>query len=351
MVQRGRRGGCGRVVLEGYVFELDRVFDAVVKQGARRVVVEAPQGLVRLLPRLVDTLLECLPRGVSVESRLEPSYGLCSLSLSHAGDAVLVHVGHDYYPYPYCWSGGCVGIERLTGGRIVLLRAEYVGGDAERLAKGVAGAAGSEGVVVAATSQHAGLAARIAELLRSMGVRVLGLERVVGCYFAGFRRYAGRGVLFAVVAGGFFHALGVGLYFAGSERVAAVDPYSGRVSDVGGLVGRVLAKRYWVVRLAWDAERIGVIVGDYPGQYRPGIVDAILRLAERRGRRAYVLRAGRVTVDLLDNIAPGLIDAYVVTSCPRLAIEDFSDYWKPVLTPGEARMALNRVLDRYLFPW
>jgi Diphthamide synthase subunit DPH2 len=44
-------------------------------------------------------------------------------------------------------------------------------------------------------------------------------------------------------------------------------------------------------------------------------------------------------------------EAFVVTSCPRLPVDDLYEYEKPVLTPGEAFMALQGRLEPYMFPW
>lgn len=101
-----------------------------------------------------------------------------------------------------------------------------------------------------------------------------------------------------------------------------------------------------------DARRVGIIVGILPGQYRPGIVDALSKLLRRQGIEYYLLYAERVTRETLDNLGSTSFDAYIITSCPRLAIEDFGDYWKPVLTPGEARIVLMHggPVD-YSFPW
>ena len=44
------------------------------------------------------------------------------------------------------------------------------------------------------------------------------------------------------------------------------------------------------------------------------------------------------------------VDAFVSTACPRLAMDDYSRYDKPVLTPIEAEVALGiREWDDYVF--
>ena len=338
---------CGDLVLDGYRFNLAQL-KALGGGGWSSILLEAPQGLVRLLPRLAETVSECT--GLPVHVRLEPSYGLCSLSLDAASrlNALLVHVGHTFYPYPFCGARGCMyGVP----GNVVVLPAEYTGGDARQLADGVEDL-GLGRVVLGFTAQHRRLVDELRSELVSRGVAVAGVEPVLGCYFENLRRYRGSVDGFLVVAGGVFHGLGVGLAFSGEERVIVADPYTGSVKDIGDVIRSTLMKRFWVMRRFMDSRSLGIIVGGLPGQHRPGLVSALEKLALRRGLRVGLLYAERLTKEYLDNLDPGSFDAYVVTSCPRLAVEDLGDYWKPVLAPGEARIVLLHGRPTgYSFPW
>ncbi len=348
-------GGC-TVRVDGYVFDFTRVAARVPRAGLRRLILEAPQGFVRLLPRLASRLTECL-EGVEVVVRLEPSYGLCSLSLSalelYGPGTGLVHIGHEYYPYPLCWRGSCREWPVAVGERIFLVPGVYEGGDVSALASGVESLVSrGEGLVVAYTAQHAPLARTLARVLEEKGYSVYGVEPIVGCFFNNLLRYR-EASAFVVVAGGRFHVLGLGLALYGSSREAvllAADPYTGRVEDAWPEALRVAASRLWLMkRFASEARSVGLVVGLLPGQYRPGVVDAVKKLLEKHGIRYSVLAVERMSRELLDNLAPGEFDAYIVSSCPRLAVEDLADYWKPVLAPGEARAALEGL--GYRFPW
>ncbi len=336
------------VEADGYRFD----FSFLEGVDARRIVLEAPQGFVRLLPRLVERLRRRF--GVEVVYRLEPSYGLCSVSLAAlealGPGTVLVHLGHDFYPYPLCWRGRCR--HGLPSGVYVVV-GEYLGGDAEALAEAAVEALGrGASVALGYSVQHRGLARRLVGELERRGVRVVYSGPVLGCYYARLLRLRGRVGAFLVLAGGVFHSLGLGLALGGGERVLRLDPYTGRAEDIGGVVARVLAKRYWAMTRLMEARSVAVIAGLLPGQNRPGIVEALTRLLEKRGMEYDIVYAERLTRELLDNLNPGSYDAYIVTSCPRLAIDDLGDYWKPVLTPGEALVVLREGRPtRYIFPW
>ena len=175
------------------------------------------------------------------------------------------------------------------------------------------------------------------------------MARILGCYYQPLVK--SNVDAYVVVAGGYFHAVGLALALGMSKPVYRADPYTGMVENVTDIARRWLAKRYWVIRQAMNAQRFGVIVGLFPGQYRPGVVDTVTKLLKRAGRDYKLLYSERLNREYLDNLSPDDYDAFIVTSCPRLAIEDLGDYWKPVLTPGEAFMAITGRLERYRFPW
>ncbi|KSW11729.1 hypothetical protein CF15_02625 [Pyrodictium occultum] len=347
------RGCC--TVIDGYMFDFNHVAEAVNTRRSELLILEAPQGMVRLLERLAGFLEACL--GVRVAVRLEPSFGACSASLDaldmFGGRAILVHIGHGEYVYPLCWRGSCS--QGLPGG-VYLVEAEYLGGDPEALSSKLLEALERHGwsrVAVGYSVQHRRLAAMIAGKLSSSGVVVRAASSVLGCYYYNLTKLRGAVDAYLVVAGGYFHALGLGLALGGSKPVLRVDPYTSSVDDIGGLVSKTLARRYWLMQQASRASSLGIIVGLLPGQYRPWIADYLSRLAEKRGIRHRVILARYLSREYLDNLSPGDYDAFVVTSCPRLAIEDLGDYYKPVLTPAEARIVLSGGITSqdYTFPW
>jgi len=331
-----------QLVVDDYLFD----FSVLAKLRPRSVVLEAPQGFVRLLPRIARFLADRL--GVDVTYKLEPAYGLCSVSLnvlSENREVVLVHLGHDFYPYPYCSLGGC---QYRLPDRVVVVPGLYLGGDVEDLVKQVQGL-NVKRVAIGFSTQHRRLAQQLAEKLRTEGFTVPYTGPLLGCYFAPYQRLRGQVDAFLVVAGGRFHALGLALGLSVEEHVYRVDPYRTVVEPIDDEAARVLAKRLWAMQQFREATRVAVIAGRFPGQHRPGIVAAMKKLLESHGKSYDVILAGHLTRELIDNLDPGSYDAYIVTSCPRLAVDDLGDYWKPVLAPGEAAAALRG--GRYIFPW
>ncbi len=70
-----------------------------------------------------------------------------------------------------------------------------------------------------------------------------------------------------------------------------------------------------------------------------GLALEVKRLLESEGRKGYLL--------LMDFVGPEFlrgyrVDAFVNTACPRIAIDDSAQYDKPMLTPKELEIALER---------
>ena len=342
-----------RFTLNNYLFDLSTLPEHVARLGARRILLEAPQGMVQILPQLSRKIRRCVGvDGLDVAVRLEPSYGLCSLSIDLVEKGffdLIIHIGHDFYPYPFC-NPSCTSVGRLLGGKVVVVAGEYVVDERvlEALEERVYRIVRGRSVGIGYSAQHRILASRLAERLKARGVEVAGVKPVLGCYTAGLEKL--NTDYYLVVAGGVFHALGVALALNDGGRVLRVDPYEVRVESINELYRRIISKRYWVIMQIRRARRLGVIAGLLPGQYRPGIISALGKLLQRHGVDYDVLYVERLTREYLDNLSPREYDGYIVTSCPRLAIEDLGDYWKPVATPGEAIVAF-RGLNRYIFPW
>ncbi len=331
-----------------YLFRLDPVADAIREVKPRKAVLEAPPGLVRYLPTLARLLGHRYP-STRFLVKLNPSYGGCDLGLEYArmlGAELLIHVGHG--PYPLCE----VELDHPT--RVVYVEALHaLEEDTVRQAVNLLQDKCSGRICVVYSLPEKLYAQRL-----GMEVNAKVLGEVLGCYYASIT--LGRDCdCIVVVAGGSFHAIGAGLVVASHDpskleevQLLAFDPYRGTVTTYNRRVLAMLSHRMMLVHKVYTScKRFGLIVGLKSCQYRPKLVERIVQAARQAGVSLDILAASELRPELLDNLAVGEYDAYIVTSCPRLALDDFNDYWKPVLTPGESLMVFHGELTRYLFPW
>jgi 2-(3-amino-3-carboxypropyl)histidine synthase len=119
------------------------------------------------------------------------------------------------------------------------------------------------------------------------------------------------------------------------------------VRDVELLKEKILRQRHGAISLASEAGSFGIIISSKPGQQRKELADMLKGMIVNKGKRASLI--------LLDNVTPDQLiafplDAFVSTACPRLAIDDYLRYRKPILTPIELEVALGlRSWDDYIF--
>lgn len=152
---------------------------------------------------------------------------------------------------------------------------------------------------------------------------------------------------FLYIGDGMFHPLGVTL--ATHKPVIAADPIEKKIKkqEIKDLKDTILRQRNAALAHAYDAQTYGIIICQKIGQYRPRVATHLKTLIEKKGKKAYYLTLDNMSP--LDLDAMG-IDCYVSTACPRIAIDDYHLYKKPVLTPLELEIHLgNREWNTYEF--
>ncbi|RLF08584.1 MAG: hypothetical protein DRJ69_06145 [Thermoprotei archaeon] len=142
----------------------------------------------------------------------------------------------------------------------------------------------------------------------------------------------------------------IGLRLSTGLPVVAAGPLSEQAVDVEVEARRVLAKRVHDVALASEARVFGVVVGLKLGQYRPRLVEDVVRELRKAGKRP-VLLACRELTPSVEAYFPG-VEVFVSTPCPLIALFDREGFHKPVLTPAEAKLAVSgRWREGYVDPF
>ncbi|MEB2836543.1 MAG: diphthamide biosynthesis enzyme Dph2 [Desulfurococcales archaeon] len=325
--------------------------------GFSLLILQLPDGLKRFFPDLVNCISRLGHENIIIHG--DSVYGACDLQLgklSLLGDLdrlLVVHVAHT--PYPPELASVRVASENVVylGARSLVAIDEALLEDTARTLKDL----GARRVALVATAQHLHELGAIAGFLAARGFKAVVPRgrppylldgQVIGCDYR-VARSAGTVDSYVIVSGGFFHPLG--LYLATLRHVVHLDPYESKVKLVDEEGERVLRRRLYLVSKAMEGSTVGIIIGLKEGQYRPRLLQSLIESARRKGLQAVLIAAEYTSPETLDNIDNNLIDFYVITSCPRLAIDDLGDYRKPVLTPGEAFMALEGSLHPYRFPW
>jgi 2-(3-amino-3-carboxypropyl)histidine synthase len=316
-----------------YDLEVGRVLDEVRQRGAKVVVVQAPDGLKGELMGLYDALVGA---GASPVISADPCYGGCDLAVSESafvGADLIVHIGHERF-------------DQAKGGAPVLyVEARHIpglGGLGEKAAAYLS-ERGIRRVGLIASVQHKALLGDLGRVLEGRGVEVA-VDRatgglVLGCRVEAAKSLEGRVDAFLYLGGGDFHALGAAM--AVEKEVFVADLYRNEVRDLRDLKRKTLAKRWWAIAEAVKARRFGVFMVAKSGQYQRATAERIGQGLESKGRAAYMLIANEIN---WERLAPfGFVEAFIVTGCPRIAIDNQDGFRRPVLNEEDAGELLKRL--------
>jgi len=319
-----------------YSLEENRIFDEIKRRGAKRILLQLPEGLKPLGFELAQRIEK--QTGAEVFLSGDPCYGACDLALmpkEFVKAELLVHIGHAAIPgeftdenVMYVEARADVSIESPMGQAVKMLQTEQVIG-------------------LASNVQHIHQLEKAKQILEENGKQVLVGRasgwlkypgQVLGCDYGSIRAIAERVDAIVVLSGGDFHALGIPL--STGKRTIVVDPFQGLAKDMTEVCRRLLRKRWANIIKFKEAKRIGIILGLKSSQMNISLSRRIKELLEAKDYSVVILCATEVIPETLESFTD--LDAYVEISCPRISTDDQERYRKPLLNPEEVMIALGK---------
>jgi 2-(3-amino-3-carboxypropyl)histidine synthase len=312
--------------MKGFDFEEERIKQEIAKLGAKRVLLQMPEGLKPEGPRLAKIIEKT---GALPIISADPCYGACDLATAEAerlGIDLIIHFGHaklvkhEQVPTVY-----------------VEVRATVTVGDAVEKSVPLLSKYGKIGL--ATTVQHVQTLGEAREILVRAGKTVVVGDagrvnysgQVIGCDYSNVRSVANDVEAFLFIGGGRFHALGVAL--STSKPTIIADPYENRAYSIDEEAQTVLKQRWVCIEEAEHAKTFGVLVGLKLGQNRLDEALKIKEIAEKNGKTALLFATREILPEVLMEFPS--VDAYVNTACPRISLDAPSKFLKPVLTVNE----------------
>jgi len=317
-------------------FEEERLKQEVVKLGAKRVLIQLPEGLKSEAPRLAKIVEKA---GAFPIVSADPCYGACDLATSEAeslGADLIVHYGHakllkyEKVPTIYIEARATISVTEAIGKALLLMENWHKIG-------------------LATTVQHVQTIDEAKEMLIRAGKTVMVGDtgrlnypgQVVGCDYSNAKSIAEDVEAFLFIGGGRFHALGLALSTLKPTVVA--DPYEKRAYLIDEEVQKVQKQRWASIQEAQKAKTFAVLVGLKPGQKRLEEALTIRDKLEKAGKDAFLFAVREITPEVIMNFPT--VDAYVNTACPRVSLDEPSKFQKPMLTLNEALVVIGEV------PW
>jgi 2-(3-amino-3-carboxypropyl)histidine synthase len=306
-----------------------RVFELVEERHPKRIVVNAPGGLLRQTMELMR----------KVESRYgvpsvmvgDSCFGICDTvddEVEKLDADLALHIGHN------------ATVQRVGDYTYLVDAKDDVKFDSV-VKKAIPFLAGSgyKRLGLATFSQHLHELEAVKRQLEESGFEVhlgrknsLLLEsQTFGCDFSTVFSNTELVDAFCYLGQSEFHA--VGLALAGGRPTYMLDPYMEEVRDMREEAEERQKRAILAVYKALDARTFGVITGLKEGQRMVGRSRWITERLAAHGREVVQLAMREITPERLAPYTK--IEAFVQTACPRISVDGFS-FGKPVLSIPQA---------------
>ncbi len=324
-----------------YDLKIGDVLGFVRKVGIKKLLLQFADGLKQYSCSVVEELSRGLP-DVEILVSGSSCYGACDVAFEEAlrlGADGIVHYGHTPFPEAFTYANK-LGVDVFFVE--AFSRVEFLSKAVDKALDVLCSMKDVVNVGITASLQEVPYIALVKQRLEREGFRVhvgTGSKRVkyagqvLGCDYTSALSIKDRVEGFVHMGGGLFHALGLGL--ATQRPVVLCDPYRGEAQDIEHVVRRVKATRlYYVAKAMEEAERYCVVIGCKWRQRHLHSAMRVKRLLEKKGKRVYLITLYEVSPQALENFPEP--DAFVITACPRIPIDDYMNYRRPLLTVLEA---------------
>jgi 2-(3-amino-3-carboxypropyl)histidine synthase len=318
--------------VKGFDFEETRLTQEITKLGAKRVLLQLPEGLKPDGPRLAKAVENA---GALAIISADPCYGACDIASDEAeslGVDLIVHFGHARFlaheriPTIYVEARSTVPVDAAVEKALPLL-STYIR------------------IGLATSVQHLQALNKAREILTRAGKTVVIGDsgqmsypgQVLGCNYSNVKSIAAEVDAFLFVGGGLFHALGVAL--SASKPTVIADPYDNRAYSIDAETQKIIKQRWTSIEEAKKAKTFGIIIGLKPGQKKADLALKTKSLAQKHGFAVCLLAAKEITPETLLEFPS--IDAYVNTACTRISLDAPEKFSKPVLTVNEFMVAVG----------
>jgi len=317
-----------------FELETNKVLKYIRRGKYHRVLLQFPEGLKPQGFKLARDIEK--EAGVEVILSADPCFGACDVAVEARdllkADAI-VHYGHspmvgrNFKNVFYVEARATEDVDEPVKKALELLDQE-------------------KSIGLATTIQHLDQLERAAKIVRDYGKEPYIGEaggqatyagQVLGCDYSTVRSIDDDVDAYIFIGGGDFHAIGIQL--ATGKRTIVADPYLKQARDITSAAKVMLKKRWAAITKFQDAKRVGVVIGLKTGQKNIVSAENLRKLLENIGKESVLLSARECIPENLESFVD--IEAFVITACPRLAIDDQERFRKPILNLEETLIAVG----------
>jgi 2-(3-amino-3-carboxypropyl)histidine synthase len=311
-------------------FEKEKLLKELKRIKPRRILVQLPEGIKQNAEEILDEIEKL---GIEIIFSGETCWGGCALALDEAkmvGADLIVHFGHaefmkSDFPVLYVEMKDILNLSPLLKKSLSALKKFRTLG-------------------LSYSIQHRHDLEKVKKFYEDSGKKVVISRKagraayeghVVGCEYRGLKEIQ-QDVDCFVVIGNNFHSLGAAL--AVRKPVFLIDVYNHEIKNMEKIKDKIIKQRAISIEKFRKEKNIGIIMEMKPGQ-KFGSPKILLEKLKKSGKKPFVLIMNEITPDKIMNFYR--IKAFVELGCPRVAVDDFAKYPRPILTYREALVALG----------
>ena len=315
-----------------YDFEENRITNEIRKRDAKRILIQLPEGLKKEAFKIVDLI----KRNCNVDIIVSGSscWGGCEIAVEEAEKIkadLLIHFGHapfvkTDFPVLYIELYSKLDAVNLLDKNIDKLNIDKIG--------------------LIGSVQYVKQFENLRKYLESKGKKIVIPKKkgfaaydghVVGCEYNSLKTIEDEVDGFLMI-GNKFHSLGAALMCVDKD-VYLLNEQSNKLELMNGEKDKIIRQRAIAIDKVKSAKKIGIVVDKKIGQYNMNIAEKLKSDLEKLGKEVIVI--------LVNEFSPGLmnfynVDAFIDTACPRIAIEDYGRYDKPIINSREANVVVGK---------
>lgn len=332
--------------IKSYYIDLEKAVRKINKNNYKNVVLQVPEGLKHIFKDFVDFFEEKTKANIIISA--DPCFGACdipSFFCENTDIDLIIQIGHlpmselNELPVPVMFLNALsnADVSKVVEKALPSIKGKKIG--------------------IVTTAQHIHKIDDVKNMLLKNNFepvihkgdkRIDSDGQILGCNFSAATSIASDVDMYLFIGSGTFHPLG--LMISTKKPVISCDPYTNQVKykELDDFKDMILRQRYGAIARSKDAKLYGVVICNKIGQYRFNEAKKIKKLIESKNKKAFVLILNFFSASFLESFRG--IDCFVSLGCPRVAIDDYMQYEKPIITPVELEIVLGvKKWDDYKF--
>ena len=313
-------------------FEKEKLIEELKKSMPKKVLVQLPEGIKQNSEEIKKEIEKL---GIEVIFSGETCWGACDIAVNEAKSIeadLIVHFGHAKFvetPFPviYVEVKDLLDLHPLLEKSLKFLKNYKTLG-------------------LSYSIQHRHEIDNMVKFYEKSGKKIILSKKrgtnayeghITGCNYQGLKEIQDQVNCFVII-GNRFHSIGATL--AVKKPVFLIDVYNDEVKTMEGVKDKILKQRIVAIEKLKEAKNVGIILSSKCGQ-KFGSPEKLIKKLEEKGKNVTIITMNELTPEKIMNFYK--IDAFIELACPRIALNDFANYPKPILTSREAEVALGEI--------